>query len=111
MEKKRTILIVDDHVATADVLQLVLRRSGYEVETAHSVAAALEIAHAMQIDLLISDIGLPDGTGIELLEQLRSAGPLRAIAISGYGMREDFDRSTDGGFTVHLLKPFSTSKL
>ena len=106
------ILLVDDHVDTARPMQLFLQASGYQVTTAESVEAALQRAAQEEFDLLVSDIGLPDGSGEDLLRQLREQGHNPAgIALSGRGMQEDIERSRDAGFQVHLIKPVSPQQL
>lgn len=105
------ILFVDDHRDTRIVMEKLLRQWGYQVHTADSVAAALGIARSIGPDLLISDIELPDGTGIDLLRTLRSTTSIPGIVHSGYGMQEDVTRSLEAGFFVHLVKPVALSKL
>jgi len=106
------ILLVDDHVDTARPMQLFLQASGYQVTTAESVEAALQRAAQEEFDLLVSDIGLPDGSGEDLLRQLREQGHNPAsIALSGWGMQEDIERSRAAGFQVHLIKPVSPQQL
>ena len=61
--------------------------------------------------LIISDIGLPDGSGVDILEQLHGQYPIKAIALSGYGMEADIKRSLDAGFARHLTKPLDFDKL
>ena len=78
---------------------------------AHSIAAALQAAASRQHDLLISDLGLPDGNGADLVAQLRRDQPIPAIAISGYGMQDDIDNSKSAGFDVHLTKPITIETL
>ncbi len=107
------ILLVDDHVDTNRAMQRLLRRLGYQVTPAHSVAEAIDRAGAETFDLIVSDIGLPDGTGIDLMNALRaSVGSVpRAIALSGFGMEQDVKRSLDAGFIEHLTKPVNVQKL
>ena len=105
------ILLVEDHLATLQTVSTVLRLWGHRVTTAASVAAALDAASVHAFDLVISDLGLPDGTGIELMDQLRSKHGLRGIALSGYGMEEDLIRSKNAGFVAHLVKPVHLSDL
>lgn len=105
------ILLVDDHVDTCVALAKLLDRRGYHITTAHDVQSALEVAQRDPFDLLISDVGLPDGTGIELMERLRAAGAVRGIAISGFGMNGDVERSLKAGFSDHLTKPVGIEKL
>jgi CheY-like chemotaxis protein len=70
------------------------------------------VAHARQgFDVLVSDIGLPDGNGVELMATLRRHGPLRGIAISGFGTSTDVRRSLDAGFERHLTKPVHLDEL
>ena len=107
----KTIMVVEDHEDTRRVLARALRRKGYGVTAAGSVAAAVAQFSTSPPDLLISDIGLPDGTGWDLLEKLRPHGPLRAIAVSGYGMNADVEKSREIGFAAHLTKPIDFPKL
>lgn len=106
----RRILLVEDHEATRTALTHLLTRRSYEVLSAASVQEALELADKNQFDLLISDIGLPDGTGYELMEKLGKKG-LRGIALTGYGMEEDTARSQKAGFALHLTKPVRVQSL
>ncbi len=99
------VFIVENHEDTLRLIRRYLERKGYEVETASSMAEALKSVPQSGCDLLLSDIGLPDGTGWELLEQLQAPGPLYAVAMSGYGSVEDRLRSQKAGFKHHLLKP------
>jgi PAS domain S-box-containing protein len=104
------ILLVDDHQDTAESLAMLLRQRGFEVAVAHSVASALERA-AEGFDLLISDLGLPDGNGHELLQRIAARAPLRAIALSGYGGEADIAASRAAGFDAHLVKPVDAVRL
>jgi len=108
----RRILLVDDHVDSLRTMQSFLQASGYHVTTAENVEAALRTAAQQEFDLLISDIGLPDGGGEEIVRQLREKGHnLPGIALSGYGMQQDIERSRAAGFQVHLIKPVSPQQL
>jgi PAS domain S-box-containing protein len=104
------ILLVDDHQDTAESLALLLRQRGFEVVVAYTMASALEHA-ASGFDLLISDLGLPDGSGRELAKRLASGGPIRAIALSGYGGDADVAASRAAGFRAHLVKPVEPARL
>jgi CheY-like chemotaxis protein len=99
------ILLVDDHSDTVMVLKALLERHGYRVITASSVESALHVIEQEDIDLLVSDIGLPDGTGLDIMRQLRRDHDVKGIALSGFGMEEDIRRSLDAGFSEHLAKP------
>jgi CheY-like chemotaxis protein len=107
----KTILVVEDHQDTLRVLSRVLRRKGFDVITAGSVADAVKQFTAYPADLIICDIGLPDGTGWEMMEKIRPLGPVRAIAVSGYGMGFDVKKSSEVGFVAHLTKPVDFLKL
>jgi CheY-like chemotaxis protein/nitrogen-specific signal transduction histidine kinase len=104
------ILLVEDHADTSAVLRTLLSRRGHQVGVAQDVSSALAAARRESYDLVISDVGLPDGTGADLMSQLRESG-LRGIAISGFGMSADVERSLAAGFTEHLVKPISLSEL
>lgn len=108
---KKRILLVDDHVDTINAVRVLLERRGYEVATAHSVSDARKAFDTSEFDLLISDIGLPDGTGHELLMGLIAEHPVRAIAMSGYGTDQDIRNSREAGFAHHLTKPFNFKHL
>ncbi|MGI8431258.1 MAG: hybrid sensor histidine kinase/response regulator [Chthoniobacterales bacterium] len=105
------LLLVEDHEATMMVLSKLLRTSGHRVTEARDVAEALAAAGCESFDLVISDLGLPDGTGTELMQKLRATYNLRGIALSGYGMDEDVRRSLEAGFTAHLTKPVDYGQL
>jgi signal transduction histidine kinase len=106
------VLLVDDHLDSVRPMQLFLEAIGYEVTTAHTVATALRAATQNQFDLLVSDIGLPDGSGDDLIRQLQDKGrSLPSIALSGYGTEQDIARSRAAGFHVHLTKPVSPQDL
>jgi signal transduction histidine kinase len=106
------ILLVDDHVDSVRPMQLFLETIGYQVTTAHSVAAALRASCEKEFDLLVSDIGLPDGSGDDLMRQLQDKGyKLLSIALSGYGTEQDIAKSRAAGFQLHLTKPVSPQHL
>lgn len=106
------ILLVEDHTATRLALQRLLRNRDYNVSAAATAAEAREMAAKDKFDLLISDVGLPDSTGYELMTELRAMQPdLPGIALSGYGMEEDLIRSRAAGFAIHLIKPITIGKL
>ncbi|HEV2007321.1 MAG TPA: ATP-binding protein, partial [Burkholderiales bacterium] len=98
----RRILLVEDHELTRTTLARLLQRRGHHVAVAATAAQARELAATSECDLIISDLGLPDGDGHTLLVELRNAHGLPAIALSGYGMEEDRERSRKSGFFIHL---------
>jgi len=105
------ILLVDDHVDTCTALERLLVRRGHLVAAAHNVRSAMEAAARSSFDLLISDIALPDGTGIELMSYLRAISHIPGIAISGFGMNGDIEKSFEAGFAEHLVKPVKMENL
>ena len=105
------VLLVEDHDDTRLVLARLLRGYGYHVATACDVKTALREAEAAEFDLLVSDIGLPDGSGWDLVRQVLAKRPVKAIALSGYGTEDDVRKSRQAGFTTHLTKPIDPKKL
>lgn len=106
------ILLVDDHEDTCIGMKMLLERRGYRVKTANSVQSALDLAGKEKFDLLISDLGLPDGTGFDLMEKLRARGSeIRGVALSGFGMESDIEHSHAAGFSEHLIKPVNLERL
>ena len=106
------LLLVDDHDATLTAMRRVLERQGYQVRTARSVAEAAQVAHDHPLDVLISDIGLPDGDGYSLMSGLRARHPaLQGIALSGYGAKADVMKAGEAGFAEHVTKPVEIGAL
>jgi len=105
------ILLVEDHKDTLRSLKLLLTRLGHQVLSAENMTEALRISEAEEFDLLLSDIGLPDGSGLDLIRHIRRTREVNAIAVSGYGMDEDIRRSQEAGFFEHLTKPISLDRL
>lgn len=101
------LLVVEDHDDTARTLGLLLGRAGFIVTTAGNVASALRHASEESFDIVVSDLGLPDGSGYDLMRQIRERLDLPGIAMSGYGMEEDVRKSREAGFSEHLVKPVS----
>ncbi len=106
------LLVVEDEQATRRLMGRLLERLGHNVTLADSLEAAMNEVNATEFDLVISDIGLPDGSGLELMQRVKeSRGSVPAIALTGYGMEEDIQRSRDAGFTAHMTKPIDFMKL
>jgi CheY-like chemotaxis protein/nitrogen-specific signal transduction histidine kinase len=105
------ILLVEDHAPTRETLARLLTRRGHHVESAGSIAQALIIANTGSVDLIISDLGLPDGSGMDLMQSLRRTCRLPAIALSGYGMQTDIEESKAAGFDEHFTKPVDVFQL
>jgi signal transduction histidine kinase len=104
------ILLVEDDPDTGDLLHELLCEAGYEVRMVRTAQAALA-AELEDIDLLLSDIGLPDGSGLDLMRALRGRRNLKGIALSGYGTEADVRASREAGFEVHLTKPIEVDGL
>jgi hypothetical protein len=101
------ILLVEDHPDTARVMAQLLKRHGHHVKLANNVKDAVSLTNRenQEIDLIISDLGLPDGSGMDLIRQIQKDHPIPGIALSGYGTDEDVRRSREAGFSEHLVKP------
>jgi signal transduction histidine kinase/CheY-like chemotaxis protein len=113
MERLR-ILLVEDHADTAEALGELLRLGGHEVAVARTASHAREAAERAGtggFDLIISDLGLPDGSGQDLMRELSGRFGLHGIALSGYGMEADVRRSREAGFECHLTKPVNLETL
>jgi DNA-binding response OmpR family regulator len=105
------ILLVEDHEDTNRSLTNLLRRRGYHVHSALNFQSALELSEKEDFDVLVSDLGLPDGNGVDLMRKLSSKQPLFGIALTGFGMEADIRRSREVGFQHHLVKPIDLNKL
>jgi CheY-like chemotaxis protein len=105
------VLVVDDHVDTCTGMKMMLERRGYRVTLAHTADQAVERTRHEEFDLIISDIGLPDRSGYELMQELSSTKGLRGIALSGFGMENDVSRAHAAGFSEHLTKPINFDRL
>ena len=105
------IFVVENHEDTRFLLCLLLEQLGHTVFSAPSLAGALDAMPAARCDLLISDIGLPDGNGWDLMTRLGDDRPPYAIAMSGFGMSSDRQRSLNVGYRHHLLKPVEPNQL
>ena len=105
------LIVVEDHAETAEGLKRFLSAIGYQVFVATDMASALSLAAAVEFDVLLSDLGLPDGSGWELLKRLSAERRIRAIAFSGYNSPADRQRSAEAGFLEHLAKPLAPDQL
>jgi PAS domain S-box-containing protein len=105
------VLLIEDHEDTARVLEKVLQQMGYEVETCSTVGIACQKLRERKFDVILSDIGLPDGSGIDFIKAAREICQTPAVALTGYGMAEDIDRCLQAGFEEHLTKPIDIDRL
>jgi len=110
--RRMRILLVEDHVDSSRMMRRLLAIDGHAVKWAPDVATGLKLAGEQPFDLLISDLGLPDGSGLDLMHALRRQGStLPGIALSGYGQDQDITRSVEAGFARHLTKPVNFDDL
>jgi len=113
--RPKRVLVVDDNVDGAESMALVLRQGGHDALTAYDGRAALEHARRAAFDVVLLDIGLPDGLdGYELARRLRSGETSSAavlIALTGFGQEQDHRRSREAGFALHLVKPVDPAEL
>src|SRR6266700_1524363 len=109
--RHRRVLVVDDHHDTCTGMKRMLERRGYEITVAHSAEQAVEKVRTQDFDLLISDIGLPDRSGYELMREVRSSKALPGIALSGFGTEQDVSEARAAGFSEHLTKPINFERL
>ncbi len=110
------ILLVEDHSDTAQQLTRLLKRAGHEVTWAGTINQARALIAGRDsakrgFNILISDLGLPDGSGHELMRDLASRGSMPGIALSGYGMKNDILDSMAAGFSRHITKPVDWQEL
>ena len=109
--RHRRVLLVDDHHDTCIGMKRMLERRGYEITVAHSADQAVEKVRTQDFDLLISDIGLPDRSGYELMREVRLSKNLPGIALSGFGAEQDVNQARAAGFAEHLTKPINFERL
>jgi CheY-like chemotaxis protein len=109
--RKLRIMLVEDHGDTARILSTLLENEGHHVKVATTMQDAVKLSAEGELDLIISDLGLPDGTGYELMQQLKLPSPVPAIALSGYGADTDIKRSRESGFRQHITKPVDFGRL
>src|SRR6266513_3083286 len=107
----RRVLLVDDHYDTCIGMKRMLERRGYKITVAHTAEQAVEKVREEDFDLLISDIGLPDRSGYELMREVRLNKDLPGIALSGFGSEQDVTQARDAGFSEHLTKPINFERL
>jgi len=106
-----TILLIEDHVDTAEVMAQLIRGLGHDVTVVGCVADALASTQASDFDLIVSDVGLPDGTGLDFIMAFREHSDAPAVALTGFGTDEDVRRCLAAGFTSHLTKPVNFTQL
>jgi CheY-like chemotaxis protein len=110
-QKQIRVIVVEDHAASAEGLKKFLCAVGYKVFIATDMSSALSLASAVEFDVLLSDLALPDGSGWELMKRLSAERRIRGIAFSGHNSPDDLQRSAEAGFLEHIPKPLSPEKL
>ena len=108
---KLRLLLLEDHEDTAQVMGNLLRLMGHQVEICSTVAAALENVRTEQYDMILSDIGLRDGSGLDFIRKVRETTQAPAVALTGYGTTEDVRECLQAGFDEHLIKPVDIERL
>jgi CheY-like chemotaxis protein len=103
--------LIEDHETTREAITMLLEHRKHTVSATGSIAEAREAAEHGEFDLVISDVGLPDGSGNELMAELRSRFGLKGIALTGYGDAETLNKSEASGFVIHLTKPIRIETL
>jgi CheY-like chemotaxis protein len=111
MGRSLRLLLVEDHVDSAELLAELLQNHGHIVSIATSASAALALASENQFDVIVSDVGLPDATGYELMAQMRDRYAIKGIAVTGSSRATDVERGREAGFSMHLTKPVSLRSL
>jgi CheY-like chemotaxis protein len=109
--RHRRVLLVDDHHDTCIGMKRMLERHGYQITVAHTAQQAVEKVRTEEFDLLISDIGLPDRSGYDLMREVRLNNDLPGIALSGFGSEQDVNEAREAGFSEHLTKPVNFERL
>src|SRR5436190_2907365 len=109
--KPLRILLVEDHGDTRQTLSRLLSHFGHQISVADNTKSALEIVQSQKFDVVLSDIGLPDGSGYEVIAQAKRKQPIKAVAITGFGTNEDVRRGKEAGFDFHLVKPIDFHEL
>jgi CheY-like chemotaxis protein len=108
MTRPLRILLVEDHIDTQHIMSRLLQSFKHDVKSASSIKTALALASTHPFDLVITDIGLPDGSGGVLMSQLRQMYNLPGIAVTGFGA-EEVDMNS--GFVARLIKPITLEQL
>ena len=108
---KKRILLVEDHKDTRTSLEFLLQKIKHDVKSAATAGEALKLAAMHEFDLVISDVGLPDQSGLKLMQQLKEQYHLKGIGLSGYGMEEDLANGHAAGFVQYLTKPVRFEQL
>lgn len=111
MGRSLRLLVVEDHVDSAELLAELLENHGHSVRVATNASDAFALASEHPFDVVVSDVGLPDASGYELMQRLRERFAMKGIAVTGAGRAADIEKGREAGFSAHLTKPVSFRKL
>ncbi len=111
MSRSLRLLVVEDHADSAELLAELLESHGHTVSVATTAKAALALASQNSYDVIVSDVGLPDSSGYELMNELRTRYAVKGIAVTGSSREADVERGRAAGFSFHLVKPVSVRTL
>ena len=109
--KALRILLVEDHGDTRQTLSRLLTHFGHDISVADCTQSAKEIVDTKEFDVVLSDIGLPDGSGYDVITHAKQKQAVKGVALTGFGMDEDIKRSKEAGFDFHLTKPVDFAEL
>lgn len=108
----QSVLVVEDHLDTRNILVDVISSWGHEVRSASTAAEGLALLNQTPVDVILSDIGLPDETGWEMMKKIRKQNKtVRAVALTSYSSDLDRELSRAAGFNFHLVKPPDAARL
>jgi CheY-like chemotaxis protein len=111
MARSLRLLVVEDHLDSAELLAELLQNHGHTVRVATTVSDAMQLANQHTFDVVVSDLGLPDASGYELMAQLRARFPIKGIAMTGRSRASDIEAGRKAGFSMHLTKPVTLRRL
>jgi CheY-like chemotaxis protein len=107
-------LIVDDATDVTEMMAILLKHAGYDVQMAFTAPAALEAVKVVTFDIVVSDIGMPGMNGYELAQKIRATPGYESvpmIAVTGFSVYDDQGRALESGFNAHLSKPINPMAL
>jgi CheY-like chemotaxis protein len=109
--KSLRILIVEDHGDTLEALSRLLTHFGHEISVADDAQSARKIIASKEFDVVLCDIALPDGSGYDVIAEVKRKRPVKAVALTGFGAPHDIERGKEAGFDFHLTKPVDFHEL
>ncbi len=111
MARSLRLLVVEDHIDSAELMAELLQTHGHTVAVATTASAARSLASEQVFDVIVSDVGLPDASGYDLMTELRDLYAIKGIAVTGSGAASDIARAKVAGFSMHLTKPVTLRRL